>query len=47
MQRAQKKALDKMKNVRDFYHIHSGKRTEKDSDQQPKQFKKLKIENCK
>ena len=34
-------------NVRDFDHIHSGKRTEIDNKQQPReQNKKLKIDNC-
>ena len=34
--RAQKKSLDEMKNVGDFDHIHSCKRTEKDNRQQYK-----------
>ena len=43
----QKKALDEMKNVRDFDHIHSGKKTKINNEQQPrKQNKKLKINNC-
>ena len=33
MQRVQTKALDKMKNIRVFDHIHSGKRTEVDNEQ--------------
>ena len=42
VQRAQKKALDKMKNVTDFNHIHNGKRTDKNNEQLPKeQYKKL------
>ena len=46
--RGHRKKLDKMKNIRDFHHIHSGKRTEIDSEQWTgEQNKKLKIEDCK
>ena len=46
--RAQEKALDEMKNMKDFNHTHNGKRTETDDKQQPReQFKKPKIYNCK
>ena len=43
----EKKALY-MKNVRDFDHIHSGMRTERDNEQQPKeQYKRHNIDYCK
>ena len=34
--RAQKKALDEVKNIKDFDHIYSGKRTGIDNKQQPR-----------
>ena len=41
VQRVQKNALDKMKNMRNFNHIHSDKRAEWDNEQQSKeQYKK-------
>ena len=35
--RMEKKALDKMKYLADFDHIHSGKRAKRDNEQQPKE----------
>ena len=37
MQRVQKKALNEMKNVGNFNHIHSGKRTKIYNKQQPRE----------
>ena len=33
VKRAQKKTLDKMKDIREFDHIQSGKKTERDNDE--------------
>ena len=42
VQRVQKKALDLMKNMANFDHMDSGKRTKRDNEQQPKeQYKNL------
>ena len=46
-QRLQMKALDEMKTVKDFDHIHGGNRADRDNEQQPKeQYKKLRIDSC-